>query len=479
MRKFENQVQLIKYETLREVAKFEFEGVLKENIEDIIYKVNKGPNPRFRCCIYHERATTRERIKMAMGGDLKIDNVIEVLDTACDECPSEAYRVSEGCRNCIANKCISVCPVSAIEIINKKAVIDYSKCIECGKCKKSCPYDAISEVKRPCVKVCQVNAIKMNENKKAVIDYSKCIECGACVYECPFGALQDKSEITEVIKNLKSEENIYAIVAPAFATQFPEASIGQVVKAIKLLGFRDVIEVALGADLIARHEGEEFIENIDKTNFMTSSCCPAFVKYIKLNYSELLNNVSNSVSPMVAIGKVIKRMDRNSKIVFIGPCIGKKSEKKLSHANKYIDYVLTFEELMALVDAKEIKLDDLEKAPLNNASYYGRMLATSGGLSKAIESTLNSDKKDLFKPVISDGIKECEKNLKLASFNKLKGNFIEGMACHGGCIKGPVASHHGNKDKKALKSYSEKAMEKESNDAVRIIELESVKLNIE
>lgn len=483
MRAFENQVQLVKYEVLKEVAKLTFDDTLEELYVRIPNIVDPGPEPRFRCCIHHERAVTKERIKMAMGGSPAIQNIVEVLDTACEQCPVSRYTITQSCRGCLAHRCQGSCPVDAIQIVHGKASIDEAKCIECGRCHSACPYNAIVDIMRPCKKACPVDAITINEQKKAVIDNKLCIQCGACVYQCPFGAIQDKSEIVPVIRRLEASKKttapkVYAIIAPAFASQFNYANLGQIISGIKQLGFKDVVEAALGADLVTIHEVEELVEHLETHTYMTSSCCPAFVNFVEKKHPQIVENISQTVSPMIATAQLIKSMDPTAITVFIGPCIAKKVEKDLPHLKGITDYVLTFEELVAMLDAKNISLETLPEAPLDNASNFGRLFAGAGGLSKAVEAT--AAQLDLSIPVktlLGDGIKTCDKLLKLAKAKRLDGNFIEGMACVGGCIKGPVTMHHGVKDQKALNSYSSMALEKDALTAIRVFDTSQIKMS--
>lgn len=466
MRKFENQVQLFKSKVYREVAKHAFNGDLLENIHDIPKEISPGPDSLFRCCIHHERAILSERIKMVTGGSSDIDGVIEVMPSACDHCSINRYIITEACRGCIAHRCISNCPVDAIEIKKNRAIIDYDKCVECGRCKDACPYNSIIDVKRPCMKECPTDAIKIDENKNAVIDYDKCISCGSCVYQCPFGAIQEKSQIIPVINHLKDKNtSIYAMLAPSFATQFDYVNLCKVVTGIKQLGFKDVVEVALGADLVTKHESEELLEKKAEGEVLTTSCCPGFVNYIDLKYPNLKKHISSTVSPMIATSRLIKKIDPEAKVVFIGPCIAKKTEQMKS---KDTDYVLTFEELAALLEAKEIDLENIECSPLNNASYYGRKFAGSGGVSAAVLNYLKDKTDEEIKIEKCDGIKECDKALKLLKFNRFNKDFIEGMACKGGCIKGPVTMHFGPKDLKALESYSKAALEEDAENNLNI-----------
>lgn len=473
MRIFDTNVQEIKYKVLREVAKLAFEDGLDKGILDIPEIIIPGPEANMRCCIYKERAIVNERIKLAMGGDENNQNVIEVLNIACDECPITQFIVTEACRGCIAHRCESVCPKGAITMINHKAHIDHSKCIACGRCLSVCPYTAIIKLRRPCENACKVNAIKMDENKKAQINNEKCIACGACVYQCPFGAIMDKSYILKVIDLLKESKNegtkVYAVVAPSISGQFNWVKLGQVVSGLKQLGFHSVVEAALGADMVAFNESKEWKEK----GFLTSSCCPAFVNYIKGNLPEMVEHVSHNLSPMAEIANYIKQTSPDSKVVFIGPCIAKKEEAKREEVNGAVDAVITFEELLALFDGRKIVLEELPEAVLDNASYYGRIFARSGGLADAVRQALkeqNLDGTD-FSPISCSGIEECKIALLKASKGILEYNFIEGMACNDGCIGGAACLTHGKKDRMAVDEYGQEAKEKTIKDAISILNI--------
>ena len=469
MRKFDTKVQHLKYKVLREVARLAWKDMLLEHVMDIPKTIVPGNEPTMRCCVYKERAILGERVKIAMGGDKNNPNVIEVIEIACDECPVGGYEVTNACRGCLAHRCEDVCKFGAISFDhNHVAHIDKSKCKECGACAKVCPYTAIVSRKRPCQNACKVKAISMNEQKAATIDNHKCIQCGACVYQCPFGAIMDKSYILNVIDIIKKSENnekykVYAMVAPSISSQFTYAKLGQVISGLKELGFFTVVEAALGADMVAQAESRELAEK----GLLTSSCCPAFVAYVKSAFPDLLKYVSHNLSPMATLAKYIKDTTPNAKIVFIGPCTAKKAEAQLDEVKPYIDAVMTFEELQALYDSKDIDITTLGEDVLDNASYFGRIFARSGGLSDAVAQGLKEQNLDFdLKAVPCDGIEACRMALLKLNKGILDGNFIEGMACIGGCIGGAGCLTHGEKNKSEVDKYGREAFEKTIGDAV-------------
>lgn len=442
MKLFDNRVQETKYNVLREVAIQTWKGndVFAE-FNEVARKVIPKDMPPQRCCIYKDRAVVAERIRLAIGGSRKNPNVVQVISIACDECPEAGYVVTDLCRGCLAHSCIDTCKMNAITIDeNHHAKIDKTKCVECGRCAKACSYSAIHNFQRPCEIACKVDAISMGPGGEASIDYDKCISCGSCVYHCPFGATVDVSNIVDVIKSIKESKRqdqnnpTIAIVAPSIGSQFPYAKLGQVITGIKKLGFAEVLEVALGADMVAPKEAEELVEK----GFLTSSCCPAFVKFIETSYPNMVQHISHNSSPMVELAKHIKKGHPEKKIVFIGPCIAKKAEVRKPEVAKYVDSAITFEELQALFDSRDIDLTLLEETEWNQASYYGRIFARSGGLTEAAEQAM----KELnitdfeFNPIVCSGIDECKRALMRANKGVLPNNFVEGMACVGGCVGG-------------------------------------------
>lgn len=455
-KKFDTKVQYLKYKVLREVARLARKDALLENVTEIPKTIVPGKTPTMRCCVYKERAILNERVKLAIGGNRFNKKVIQVIDIACDDCPTGGYEVTSACRGCLAHRCEESCRRGAITFgSDQKASIDKSKCVECGMCAKTCPYKAIINYKRPCEGSCRVKAISVGEGKEAVINYNKCTACGACVYTCPFGAITDRSYILDVCDMLFSRsENtskVYALLAPAFAAQFDYAKPGQVIAAIKKLGFDAVADVAEGADITARAEADE----LEEKGFLTSSCCPAFVSYIEKNFPSMKDKISHNLSPAGATAKILKEREPDCKTVFIGPCTAKKTEFQRDEYKNLIDSVITFEELQALIDGADIDIGALESEEFCNSSRYGRGFAKSGGVSAAVKKALE-DKGSAFevRPVICSGLDECRVALIKAERGLLTENFIEGMACAGGCVGGAGCLTHVESNVSRLDKYA-------------------------
>lgn len=457
MRKFDTRVQHIKYQVLREVAREAYAGTLTESIVDLPKRIIPGKTPSMRCCVYKERAVISERIKLAMGGNKKNPNVIEVIDIACEECPGGGYAVTDSCRGCLAHRCANACKFGAITFDeHHTAHIDKSKCVNCGACAKVCPYSAIANRKRPCQIACKINAIETAEDGTAAINNDKCISCGACVYQCPFGAITDKSYILDAIEILKNSKDntaypVFAVVAPSIASQFKYAKLGQVFSGLYKMGFYAIAEAALGADMVAQAESAELAQK----GFLISSCCPAFVSYVEKSFPGLVPFISQNVSPMAAISAYIKAQNPGAKVIFIGPCTAKKAEVKKDTVRDFVDVAITFEELQALFDSRDIDITALEESSLDSASYFGRIFARCGGLSNAVAEGLKEQGLTAFslKPVACDGIDDCRIALLKKSKNVLDANFIEGMACIGGCVGGAGCLTHGEKNKVDVEKY--------------------------
>ena len=468
---FETRVQELKYKVLKEIAKSYYKGTLLEDYNSIPSIIVPGPKPTMRCCIYKERAIVLERMKLALGGSKEIDNVIEVIKVACEECPLGGYEVTNRCRGCIAHRCQTACHKDAITFDNRThtAIIDKERCINCGMCAKACQYNAIQNYLRPCEQACVVKAISMDTDKAAKINDEKCIQCGACAYECPFGAIVDKSYIKEAIDILRGSEDgkkykVVAIVAPSVASQFKYATVSQFATALHKIGYHEVVEAALGADMVSYNEAKELAEK----GFLTSSCCPTFVSYIQKYFPNLKEHISSNLSPMASTAKWIKEHYPNTKIMFIGPCISKKKEIQLDTRKPYVDITLTFEEIQALIDANDIDMSTLEDSPFDNASYFGRIFARSTGLAEAVKQGLKENGLEDFdyRPISVDGIENCRAILNKIKLGNKDYNFIEGMGCVGGCVGGPCALSHETRDKMLIDKYGKSAQAQTLKDSL-------------
>ena len=432
----------IKHEVLYEVAKLAFAGELEEKRDDIPFKLIPGPTPQFRCCIYKEREVIRQRVRLAEGkapGPVDDGNIIQVISSACEDCPISSYTVTENCQNCMGKACINACKFGAIEPGRLRSHIDASKCKECGKCAQACPYNAIAHLKRPCKFSCPVNAITYDEHGISVIDEKKCIRCGKCIHRCPFGAIGSKTFIVDVVNALKDEnKKVYAMCAPAAEGQFgPDITMASWKKAMKAVGFDDYIEVGLGGDMTAAYEADEWSEAYKEGKKKVTSCCPGFVNMVRLHFPELKDNISTTVSPMCAVSRMIKAKEPDAVCVFIGPCIAKKSEVVDQKIENNVDYVLTFSEIRAIMKAKDVQLEP-DNTEYQEASTFGKRFGNSGGVSAAVLQSLKESEDNIdAKVCVANGAADCKKALLLMKAGKLPEDFIEGMACEGGCVGGP------------------------------------------
>ncbi len=494
MFQFETQIHKLRHDVLTAIARLGKEDNLtREAMDNIQYEIIKGEKPTYRCCVYKERAIISERVNVSMGlqpGQDKIDldtmdieedeQIIYILEAACDSCPINEFTVTDICRGCLAHRCKEACKFGAITHVGGMAYINHELCKACGMCKKACQYDAISEVVRPCKSVCPTNALGFDrENMKAMIHEDKCLNCGACMSACPFGAISDKSLIAPVAKKLAKKENMYAIVAPAITGQIDSnITYGQLKNAIKSLGFVDMIEASCGADAVTVHESNELIERIKSgDNYMTNSCCPGFFKYIEKMFPDEKDRISSTVSPMVATGRLVKKIDSDAKVVFIGPCTAKKSEATEKSLKDSVDYVLTFEELMALFEAFNIDLSKCSNEDINDGSIFGRGFGASGGLAKSVQNYIAEKGLSFdFEPIKVSGPRQIKKTMTMAKLGRLEGNFIEGMMCEEGCINGAGKFLSGVKAKNTFDRKNGQSTKKSvlSNDKIK--EFEDVNL---
>ena len=485
MRGVETRIQEIRHRIFREVARMAYhtEWPVDKRIEALPYKIIPGEVGNYRNDVFLERAIVGERLRLAMGLPCRSaaehaplsDNIeaadkpetyytpplINIIKFACNGCAEKRILVTEGCQGCLAHPCVEVCPKDAIHLdrYNGRSHIDPEKCIQCGRCADVCAYHAIIRQERPCAAACGMDAIHSDENGKAEIDYDKCVSCGMCLVNCPFGAIADKSQIFQVIRAIQSGERVYAAVAPAFVGQFgPKVTPGKLRAAMKQLGFADIFEVAIGADLCATQEAEDFIKEVpEELPFMGTSCCPAWSVMAKKLFPDFAPYISMALTPMVLTGRLTKKEHPGCKVAFIGPCAAKKLEAMRSSIRSDVDFVLTFEETMGMFEAKGIDFKALTEEALNEASADGRGFAVSGGVAQAVVNRAKELAPEREVKVMSaEGLENCRKMLTLAKAGKLDGYLLEGMACPGGCIAGagtlqPIAKSKAaiGKDQKA------------------------------
>lgn len=451
----------IRRKVFEEVARLAYEGGDYSRIEEIPYQMLRG-QAKYRESIFLERAIVAERIRLAIGlpvrsadehepiskgieGAIKTERfyeppLVNVIDFACNACPQNSYFVTDTCVACLANPCANVCPKDAIRIVNGRSIIDQNKCIKCGRCKDVCPYGAIVHRERPCEKACGMDAIESDEYGRAKINYDKCVSCGMCIVNCPFGAIADKSQLFQVIQTIKSEYEVYAIMAPAFVGQFgPKVNLKTIDDAMSKLGFNGVYEVSIGADLCTIEEAHDFLDNVpSKLKFMGTSCCPSWSVMAKKEFPEFKDNISMALTPMVLTARLVKKEHPNCKIVFVGPCSAKKLEASRKSVRSDVDFVLTFEELMGMFIAKNVDFNTLTEKPLKNeTSADGRGFAVSGGVAQAVVNVIKriDPTKDV-KVESAQGLRNCKKLLQMAKAGKYDGYLLEGMACPLGCVSG-------------------------------------------
>ena len=478
----------IRHKIFTEIARMAYEEQSPEEVlEELPYKIIPGEVATYRDSIFLERAVVGERLRVAMGMSLRkitehapiskgvepsiIEEkyyeppLINVIKFACNACPENRYEVTDKCMGCVAHTCREVCPRGAISMKNGKSIIDQEKCVKCGKCKSVCPYDAISHQVRPCLANCGVNAIKSDKKGKAYIDTDICVSCGQCMVSCPFGAIADKSQIFQLIHALESGREIIAQVAPAFVGQFgPAATPGKIKTALKQLGFADVYETAIGADIGAATEAEHYVKEVatGELPFLLTSCCPSWSMLAKKFFPETIDKISNALTPMVATARVIKKEHPDASVVFIGPCVAKKLEASRRSVRSDVDFVITFEELTGMFEAKGIDITKVEaETPIEDATSAGRGYAASGGVASAIEKCVQEYYPDTTVHVEHvESLADCKKILMLAKLGKKNGCLIEGMACPGGCIAGAGTNVAILQAQKALSSFQNEAERK-------------------
>ena len=447
-----NQYTYLRKELLYRFINFLFDGK-KSQINRIPYEIIPMSDTARRCCIYKDREMIKYRLLALMGYEFSQDfdesytlqeyfdwtdkseavrlPPLTVIKAACSACKKSQYRVTELCKGCLARPCQTTCPRNAVSMVKGKALIELDDCINCGKCKKACPYGAIVYAPVPCEEVCPVGAIEQNSGNSIDIVKDKCISCGKCTRACPFDAIVERSHILPVVDYLKDNEDLTLLIAPSILSQLPGTK-NQIISSLKDLGFSRIFELAESAENVASLESQELMDRMSSGDqFMTTSCCPAYVETVKKHIPDLMHNISHTDSPMFLGGVRMKKENPFTKTVFVGPCMAKKVEA--SH-NDTIDFVLNFEELGALLISREIEVINYPSESVEKEFSLGNGFARSEGVSKAVENY--SDNK--IRVLNIDGINKKSINL-LKSFMRKnpKADLIEVMACEGGCEKGP------------------------------------------
>ena len=462
MRGIPSLITDIRKKVFTEVARMAYDGGDYTRAEDLPYIIVPGDQPLHRESIFLERAIAGERVRVAMGLGIRpvqsrhlmtegMDEaavaeayyeppLINIIPYACHACPTNRYEVTSHCQNCLAASCQKVCPKGAISFVNGRSYIDQEKCIKCGKCAKACPYHAINHLERPCAAACGMDAIKSDEHGRAVIEQDKCVACGQCLVSCPFGAIVDKGQIFQVIQSILKGDKVIAIVAPAFIGQFGKHSTPEkFITAMKMLGFHRVVEVAVGADMCTLEEAKDFLEKVpSQQNYMATSCCPAWHSMIEKLYPSEMGKISMTLTPMVFTARLMKKEYPGCKVVFVGPCAAKKLEAIRADIRSDVDFVLTFEELQGMFEAKNVDFEQIEgQIPLNEGTAAGRGFAVAGGVAGAVEKLIRQTNPDAeIKTARAEGLRDCRKLMALAKAGKYNGCLLEGMACPGGCVAG-------------------------------------------
>ena len=462
MRGIPSLITDIRKKVFTEVARMAYNGGDYSNAEDLPYIIVPGDQPLHRESVFLERAIAGERVRLAMGlgvrpvqtRSLMTDGMdaaavaeayyepplVNIIPYACHSCPTNQYKVSNYCQNCLAASCQKVCPKDAISFRNNRSYIDLDKCIRCGKCAKACPYNAIVHLQRPCAAACGMDAIESDEQGRAVINQDKCVACGQCLVSCPFGAIVDKGQIFQTIQSILQGDKVIAIVAPAFIGQFGKHSTpGKFIAAMKQLGFSRIVEVAVGADMCTIEEAKDFLEKVPKEQkYMATSCCPAWHSMIYKLFPGEAKNISMTLTPMVYTARLMKKQHPGCKVVFVGPCAAKKLEAIRETIRSDVDFVLTFEELQGMFEAKEVNFETIEPMyDLNEGTAAGRGFAVAGGVAGAVENLLRETAPETeVKTARAEGLRECRKLMTMAKAGKYDGYLLEGMACPGGCVAG-------------------------------------------
>lgn len=310
---------------------------------------------------------------------------------------------------------------------------------------KTGPCDCGGDRTPECVRQCIFSAIHRRSDGELVIDRERCAGCAACVESCVSGKLTAGRDVLPLLDALKNARGpVYAMVAPAIAGQFGGVPMGKLRSAFKSVGFAGMVEVAVFADILTLKEALVFDRKIqtDRDFMLTSCCCPIWIAMVRRSYSQYLKEIPDSVSPMVACGRAIKRLEPSAVTVFISPCLAKKAEAREEDVAGAVDFVVTFEETRDIFEVFRIDLALLRDDAREHSSGAGRIYARPGGVSEAVGDTvrqLNPGRRIDLRAERADGTKNCRELLVRLQEGKISANYLEGMGCEGGCAGGPKA----------------------------------------
>ena len=332
--------------------------------------------------------------------------------------------------------------------------------------------------KAACSLTCDFNAIERGPDGDVVIIKERCVACNACVEHCVERNLVGRVDVLPVLELLRTSETpVYAMIAPAFISQFSDAvTPGKLRTAFKKIGFAGMIEVALTADILTLKEAFEFDQNIHTNEdfLLTSCCCPLWIALIRTSYNQLASHIPPSTSPMAACGRIIKKLYPGAKTVFIGPCIAKKAEARMPDIKDSVDHVLTFQEIWDVFQAIDIDPTACDEDLRDHSSAAGRKYARVKGVSEAVQATV--DRISPHRPIPlraeqGNGMVSCKELLKKLTSGEITANYIEGMGCIGGCVGGPKALIDRESARLGVERYSSEATYATPIDNSYVIEL--------